>query len=146
MSTSVATSIELPVGYTVVDRLGAGGYGEVWKATAPGGVEKAIKIVFGHCDEGMAERELKSLERIRSVRHPFVLSIERYEIVNNRLVIVTELADMSLSDCFQNYLNDGHSGIPRDQLIAYMWDAAERSIALSSNIPSSTWISNQRTC
>ncbi|QEG34452.1 protein kinase domain-containing protein [Bythopirellula goksoeyrii] len=125
MSTSVATSIELPVGYTVVDRLGAGGYGEVWKATAPGGVEKAIKIVFGHCDEGMAERELKSLERIRSVRHPFVLSIERYEIVNNRLVIVTELADMSLSDCFQNYLNDGHSGIPRDQLIAYMWDAAE---------------------
>ena len=81
MSTTIAPNIELPLGYAIVDRLGAGGYGEVWKATAPGGVEKAIKIVFGHCDEGMAERELKSLERIKRVRHPFVLSIERFEIV-----------------------------------------------------------------
>lgn len=125
MSTAIAKSIELPSGYTITDRLGAGGYGEVWKATAPGGVEKAIKIVFGHCDEGMAERELKSLERIKSVRHPFVLSIERYEIVNNRLVIVTELADMSLSDAFQNCLSEGLDGIPRQQLISYLWDAAE---------------------
>ena len=125
MSTTIAPNIELPLGYAIVDRLGAGGYGEVWKATAPGGVEKAIKIVFGHCDEGMAERELKSLERIKRVRHPFVLSIERFEIVNNRLVIVTELADMSLSDAFQKCLSEGLSGIPREQLIGYLWDAAE---------------------
>lgn len=125
MSTAIDHTIALPSGYTVVDRLGAGGYGEVWKATAPGGVEKAIKIVFGHCDEAMAERELKSLERIKRVRHPFVLSIERYEIVSNRLIIVTELADMSLSDCFQKHVAAGQSGIPRDNLIAYLWDAAE---------------------
>ena len=125
MSSSVAHHVELPLGYSIVDRLGAGGYGEVWKATAPGGFEKAVKIVFGHCDEAMAERELKSLERIKSVRHPFLLSIERFEIVNNRLVIVTELADMSLSDCFQAHVSDGRSGIPREQLLAYMWDAAE---------------------
>lgn len=125
MSTTTISRVELPDGYSVVDRLGAGGYGEVWKATAPGGLEKAVKIVFGHCDEGMAERELKSLERIKSVRHPFLLSIERYEVVNNRLVIVTELADMSLSDCFQSHVAAGQTGIPRDQLIAYLWDAAE---------------------
>ena len=125
MSTTLAQSIELPAGYAVLERLGAGGYGEVWKATAPGGVEKAIKIVFGHCDEGMAERELKSLERIKSVRHPFVLTIERYEIVNSRLVIVTELADMSLSDSFQQSISEGHPGIPREQLVSYLWDAAE---------------------
>ena len=125
MSTATTQRVELPEGYSVVDRLGAGGYGEVWKAIAPGGLEKAVKIVFGHCDEGMAERELKSLERVKSVRHPFLLSIERYEIVNNRLVIVTELADMSLSDCFQNHVGAGRQGIPRDQLIAYLWDAAE---------------------
>jgi serine/threonine protein kinase len=125
MSTATTQRVELPEGYSVVDRLGAGGYGEVWKAIAPGGLEKAVKIVFGHCDEGMAERELKSLERVKSVRHPFLLSIERYEIVNNRLVIVTELADMSLSDCFQNHVSAGRQGIPRDQLIAYLWDAAE---------------------
>ncbi|TWU21902.1 protein kinase domain-containing protein [Bythopirellula polymerisocia] len=125
MSSTIAESIELPSGYSIIDRLGAGGYGEVWKAIAPGGVEKAIKVVFGHCDEGMAERELKSLERIKSVRHPFVLSVERFEIVNHRLVIVTELADMSLNDSFQSYLSEGHQGIPREQLIAYLWDAAD---------------------
>jgi serine/threonine protein kinase len=125
MSSATATHIELPLGYSILDRLGAGGYGEVWKATAPGGLEKAVKIVFGHCDEGMAERELKSLERIKSVRHPFLLSIERFEIVNNRLVIVTELADMSLNDCFEAYVTKGHTGIPREQLIDYLWDAAD---------------------
>jgi serine/threonine protein kinase len=125
MSSTTATHIELPLGYSILDRLGAGGYGEVWKATAPGGLEKAVKIVFGHCDEGMAERELKSLERIKSVRHPFLLSIERFEIVNNRLVIVTELADMSLNDCFEAHVSKGHAGIPREQLIDYLWDAAD---------------------
>ena len=107
------------------DRLGSGGYGEVWRATAPGGVEKAIKVVFGHCDEDLAERELKSLERIKGVRHPFVLSLERYEIVNGRLIIVTELADMSLEACYQKHCRAGLPGIPRNDLLGYLSDAAD---------------------
>ena len=125
MSTTIAPSIQLPDGYAATERIGSGGYGEVWRATAPGGVEKAIKVVFGHCSEDLAERELKSLERIRSVRHPFVLSLERFEIVGGRLVIVTELADMSLDACFRKYQDAGKEGIPRDELIRYLNDAAD---------------------
>jgi hypothetical protein len=125
MQTTCVPKIALPDGYVACERIGSGGYGEVWRATAPGGVDKAVKVVFGHCDEELAERELKSLERIRSVRHPFVISLERFEIVDNRLVIVTELADMSLEARYRICRSEGLTGIPRDELIAYLQDAAE---------------------
>src|SRR5260370_12317656 len=88
-------------GYRLLERLGTGGYGEVWKVTAPGGLTKAIKIVFGHIGDDRTEQELKALDRIRKVRHPFLLSLERFEIVEAQLCIVTELADMSLMDRFE---------------------------------------------
>ncbi|MCA9236041.1 MAG: protein kinase, partial [Planctomycetales bacterium] len=125
MPVNCAPTIEAPSGYTLLKRLGAGGYGEVWKATAPGGVEKAVKVVFGHCDEELAGRELKALQRVKSVRHPFLLTIERYEVVNHRLVIVTELADGSLDARFKEAQQQGFPGIPRDELLHYLADAAE---------------------
>ncbi|WP_442484604.1 protein kinase domain-containing protein [Aeoliella sp. SH292] len=124
MATTPLT-LQLPDGYTACERIGSGGYGEVWRAIAPGGVEKAVKVVFGHCDEELAERELRSLERIRSVRHPFVISLERFEVVAGRLIIVTELADMSLDACFRKHQAAGSTGIPREELLKYLLDAAE---------------------
>jgi serine/threonine protein kinase len=31
------------LGYTLKERIGAGGFGEVWSAVAPGGLMKAVK-------------------------------------------------------------------------------------------------------
>ncbi len=112
-------------GYITRELIGRGGFGEVWKAEAPGGLEKAVKIVHAGIDSDRAERELRALQRIKDVRHPLILSIERIEIVDGTLVVVTELADSSLKDLFKSHRAHGKPGIPREQLLKLLVDAAD---------------------
>jgi eukaryotic-like serine/threonine-protein kinase len=125
VSLNAAISAEPIAGYTLTEQIGAGGYGEVWKAGAPGGLTKAVKLVFGRMQDQWATCELRSLRRIKEVRHPFLLSLERIEIVDGQLVIVTELADGSLKDRYAECRRSGLPGIPRDELLACLSDAAE---------------------
>src|SRR5262249_6369849 len=117
-------------GYKLIDRLGLGGFGEVWKAEAPGGILKAIKFVHGTLhsaaeDESAVQQELKSLNRVKSVRHPYILSLESYDIVDGQLLIVMELADKNLWNRFQECKSQKLPGIPRDELLRYMEEASE---------------------
>src|SRR5262245_337909 len=125
MPISPAAGVEPIPGYRLLERLGFGGYGEVWKVTAPGGLNKAMKIIYGDLSGPRAEQELRSLERIKSVRHPFLLSLERFEALEGQLLIITELADQSLLGRYQYCLDHGLPGIPRDELLGHVRDAAE---------------------
>jgi serine/threonine protein kinase len=117
-------------GYRLIEPLGSGGFGEAWKCVAPGEIYKAIKFVYGNLnsldmDGVRAEQELKALRRIKDVRYPFVLPMDRIEIVEGELVIVMELADRSLHDAFEEAVSSGLRGIPRDALLRYIRDAAD---------------------
>lgn len=125
LSAKMQAGFEPIAGYVLKEKLGSGGYGDVWSADAPGGLQKAIKIVHGSIDESRAASELKSLQRIRQVNHPFILSLERIEVVESQLIIVTELAQCSLLDQYAEYREKGFSGIARDRLLNYLKDAAE---------------------
>lgn len=130
MTIRLATNEEPLAGYRLIERLGRGGFGEVWKVEAPGGLLKAMKFVFGDLDAAdedsrPAEQELKALKRVQTIRHPYILSLERYDIIDGQLMIVMELADRNLWDRYRECRGQGMPGIPRDELLRYMEETAE---------------------
>jgi hypothetical protein len=112
-------------GYQLLERIGRGAYGDVYRALAPGGVQVAVKRIFRAIDDESSQRELKALERIRELRHPFLLQTHRFQAFEDRLQIVMELADGSLEDRLKQCRADGLPGIPVEELLRYFNEAAE---------------------
>jgi serine/threonine protein kinase len=130
MSVRIENQAEPLPGYRLIERLGGGGFGEVWKCEAPGGLFKAIKFVYGDLlasndNAQRAEQELKALSRVKTVRHPYILSLERYDIIDGQLLIVMELADKNLWDRYKECRAQGLPGIPREELLGYIEETAE---------------------
>ena len=78
---------------------------------------KAIKFVYGNLnaldgDDARALQEMKALERVKQVRHPFVLSIEQIQNVGGELLIVMELADKNLHEVPHRVPADRPAGHP----------------------------------
>jgi hypothetical protein len=112
-------------GFKKIKRLGSGGFGEVWRGEAPGGVPCAIKVVFRPIEHEAAQRELQSLELIKVLRHPYLLSTQQFYFADGKLEIVMELADGSLRERLKECAKAGLQGIPAAELIRYFREAAE---------------------
>jgi len=160
-------------GYRLVAFLGRGGFGEVWKATTPGGAEAAVKIIHLGGVEG--RKEFRALQLVKRIRHPNLMPLvafwlkgadgtvldealaEQPELGNQEtsgeafqvtmpvatvcpppapaeLVIVMGLGDKTLIDRLQECRDGGLSGIPVEELLGYMEDAAEAIDYLNSPV------------
>jgi serine/threonine protein kinase len=109
-------------GYQLVKRLGQGGFGEVWQATGPGGFPLALKFI--RLGEPAGAVELRALEFMKKVRHPNLLGQYGAWQRDFTLIIAMELADDTLLNRHTAAVAEGLPGIPVDELLQYMRDAA----------------------
>lgn len=82
-------------GYRLLKRLGQGGFGEVWRATAPGGMGVAIKVL-ANLDRREGGREYRALQTVKDIRHPHIVPIFGVWLKagNGRVLDEKEIADV----------------------------------------------------
>src|SRR5262249_27749623 len=87
-------------------------------------------------DHEASQREVKALEVIRNLTHPFLLQTHQYFPLDDHLYIVMELADGSLAERFKECKGRGLMGIPVEELLTYFTEAAEALDYLHSRLVS----------
>jgi len=124
-------------GYRILERLGGDGRNgvEVWKAEGPGGFHAALRVIRLTAD--VTPDDIRGLERLRTARHPNLLAAFGSWRVENALILATELPDCSLWDRFLQARGAGEPGLPRDELVDSLAEAARGIDYVNGNGPAS---------
>ena len=101
--------------HQLLEPLGRGGFGEVWKATGPEGRLLALKFVpwIGR----LADLEIRGMEIVKGIRHPHLLRVFDTWVTNESFIISMELADSTLLDHWRD-------GLGKEKLLHFFGEAA----------------------
>lgn len=128
--------------YRLIRKLGAGGFGSVWKAEGPGGTECALKFLSLGNNQGL--REYRAIRLLKNVRHPHLAPLlafwlrdangsilgdtvqDTVEFQNQgcELIIAMGLGEKSLDDRLKECQKSG-AALPLDELLHYMTQSAD---------------------
>jgi formylglycine-generating enzyme required for sulfatase activity len=109
--------------FVLVQKLGEGGFGEVWKARGPGDIDVAMKFI--RLGDKAGKVELRALELIKGIRHPHLVGLFGAWRLEGDLILAMELADGTLLDRLNAAEERGQTGIPRAELLEYLREAAK---------------------
>jgi serine/threonine protein kinase len=122
-SATGAESSQQKGAYQLVRRIKAGVFGEVWRALAPGGIQVAVKIYYRPMQENAPE--LKALQLIKNVNHPYLLKIQAWWVEDSRLHVAMELAEASLRTRLRKGRPADVSTLPLSALLIYVSEVGE---------------------
>ncbi len=153
--------IEIIPGYRLEAKLGQGQFGQVWRASSPGGTLLALKFLDLSANHGW--KEFRSIQRVKQIRHAHLMPIVSLWLLDDdgnvltneevadlatretsrsetdtlvvdsltssgsavHLVVATLLGDQTLGDRLRECRTQGRQGIPLDELLGYMEEAAK---------------------
>lgn len=149
-------------GYRLLNFLGRGQFGEVWRATSPGGTYIALK--FLNVQERQGRKEFRAIQKVKGIRYPHLVQTyalwlldENMHVIDDAafdssqpilvdsvratmirqpmlqadvhkpsmLVIATVLCDQNLMERLSDCKKKGERGIPAQELLGYIEDAAK---------------------
>lgn len=111
-------------GYRLRQLLGRGGFAEVWAAVTPDGGLVALK--FMSCNDSlMASKEIRAIQAIRQLQHPYLTRIDQVWCHAGHIVIAMELAEGSLLDLLDAYHTEFNTPIVPEQVCLYLSQAAD---------------------
>jgi serine/threonine protein kinase len=112
-------------GYQLVQSLGQGGWGEVWKAVRLAD-NTCFAIKFLPSDSQLtAAQEIRALQAIRQISHPNLVTIDQVWSCPGYVAIVMELAEGNLLDLLEVYYAEFNVPIMADHLCFFLSQAAE---------------------
>jgi serine/threonine protein kinase/formylglycine-generating enzyme required for sulfatase activity len=110
--------------YSILEKIGGGQFGEVFRGESPGRVPVAIKRLLCPLGADQARRELAALEHVKNLRHPYLVQLHAFWVEDERLHIAMELADRTTHERAEECRQQKLPGIPPAELLDYIGQAA----------------------
>jgi serine/threonine-protein kinase len=113
-------------GYKLVSHIGSGQFGQVWRAEDRQGEQVALKFIPRPPDQHTFDELATEIgETIaRRLNHPHLIHIIDSWQDEAYFIVAMELAQKSLRQVFNELRHHAETGIPRDQLLEYLRQAA----------------------